>query len=182
MALPMPSGSPDVWRQLLAFRQLLERQRQAPPSLPASLFHPVYTSDVDLRAPLEAVHPPVASMAAVERPRSASARDVDPAQLDWVMRRLADEGEPSPIQMAALSERCKEVKKQCIEKCSDATLGTGRLDGFPFFQCVNQCMDDNDCGNNPPSGSERAPREVPPWRRDPPEWLPPWFPKGRRRR
>jgi hypothetical protein len=75
------------------------------------------------------------------------------------------------------------VKKQCIEKCSDSTLGTGRLDGFPFFQCVNQCMDDNDCGNNPPSGSERAPQEVPPWRRDPPQWLPPWwFPKGGRRR
>jgi RHS repeat-associated protein len=55
--------------------------------------------------------------------------------------------QPCPIQNSRprfeLTERCKEVKKGCIAKCS-GTLPTKDY-GFTFFNCVNQCMADNGC-------------------------------------
>jgi RHS repeat-associated protein len=39
---------------------------------------------------------------------------------------------------------CKQVKKQCIEQCSDSSLPTGD-NGFKFWNCLNKCMADNGC-------------------------------------
>ena len=48
------------------------------------------------------------------------------------------------------SERCKKVKQQCIEGCSDFVLQKPRsrrkdLGGMDFHTCVRRCMDDNGC-------------------------------------
>jgi RHS repeat-associated protein len=47
-------------------------------------------------------------------------------------------------------ERCKNVKKQCIQGCSDFVLqkpkrNRGDLGGMDFHRCVRRCMDDNGC-------------------------------------
>lgn len=38
-------------------------------------------------------------------------------------------------------ERCKKVKQECIEKCSDETLPTGTYNGDPFFECRRKCLE-----------------------------------------
>jgi len=47
-------------------------------------------------------------------------------------------------------ERCKNVKKQCIQGCSDFVLqkpkrNRGDAGGMDFHRCVRQCMDRNGC-------------------------------------
>ena len=41
-------------------------------------------------------------------------------------------------------ERCKQVKQDCIERCSDTALPTGDH-GFRFWNCVNKCMAESNC-------------------------------------
>ncbi len=41
-------------------------------------------------------------------------------------------------------ERCKEVRKKCIDKCTE-TLPTGEFSGAPFFRCLRECLTENGC-------------------------------------
>jgi hypothetical protein len=44
-------------------------------------------------------------------------------------------------------ERCKKAKDECRKHCSDTTLPTGdrTSQGFPFFNCLNDCMKQKEC-------------------------------------
>jgi RHS repeat-associated protein len=44
-------------------------------------------------------------------------------------------------------DRCRRVQAQCRAKCSDSVLPTGDScsQGFPFFQCVNDCVAEAGC-------------------------------------
>jgi len=42
--------------------------------------------------------------------------------------------------------RCKQVKNDAIEYCSDTTLPTGDHSAAAFHRCVNQYLEDNGCG------------------------------------
>jgi hypothetical protein len=41
-------------------------------------------------------------------------------------------------------ERCKKVKKMCIDECSDSSLPTPDF-GFKYWNCLNACMRRNGC-------------------------------------
>jgi hypothetical protein len=41
-------------------------------------------------------------------------------------------------------ERCKKVKEQCIDKCSDE-LDSGDYSGDPFFKCKRECLEKENC-------------------------------------
>jgi hypothetical protein len=41
-------------------------------------------------------------------------------------------------------ERCKKVKDNCIEECSESSLPSGD-NGFRFWNCLNRCMADYGC-------------------------------------
>jgi RHS repeat-associated protein len=43
-----------------------------------------------------------------------------------------------------LSERCRQVKNQCISRCTDLTIPT-KDHGSSFYRCVNECMSDAGC-------------------------------------
>ena len=48
------------------------------------------------------------------------------------------------------AERCKKVKQQCIQGCSDFVLNKPKkrrndLGGMDFHSCVRKCMDKNGC-------------------------------------
>jgi len=45
---------------------------------------------------------------------------------------------------ASEKERCKKVKQECIEYCTDTTLPTPDY-GFKFFNCKNQCLERQGC-------------------------------------
>jgi hypothetical protein len=60
---------------------------------------------------------------------------------------------PAPIATAAPTailsekeekERCKKVKRECIDYCSDTALPTPD-DGNKFFNCKNQCLERHGC-------------------------------------
>lgn len=54
-------------------------------------------------------------------------------------------GATGPTELAImLDARCRRVQDQCIEHCSDTTLGTSDH-GFSFFNCKNQCMQAHGC-------------------------------------
>jgi hypothetical protein len=42
-------------------------------------------------------------------------------------------------------ERCKQVKADCIAKCTKETLPTGTYNGDPFFQCRRTCLEAAGC-------------------------------------
>ena len=52
---------------------------------------------------------------------------------------------PPPRGKIGLDARCKQVKMDCIAKCSDTALPTYTLNGDPFFNCVNRCMEKAGC-------------------------------------
>jgi len=41
--------------------------------------------------------------------------------------------------------RCKKVKEECIEKCSEDELPTGTNDGMPYHKCVRECLEAAGC-------------------------------------
>ena len=41
-------------------------------------------------------------------------------------------------------QRCRKVKNECIEDCSDEAMPTGDH-GFKFWNCVNSCMERRGC-------------------------------------
>jgi hypothetical protein len=43
-------------------------------------------------------------------------------------------------------ERCRYVKNDCIEICSETSLPSGD-NGFRFWNCVNECMAEEGCEN-----------------------------------
>jgi hypothetical protein len=71
----------------------------------------------------------------------------------------------------ALSARCAKVKKRCLERCSDLTLETNHNDGWPFYECVDDCLVENGCpklgalGGDRPEKAPKGPRTPPRWRK-----------------
>jgi len=57
--------------------------------------------------------------------------------------------------------RCKQVKEDGIKVCSDATLPT-RDFGFSFHRCLNQYLEDHDCGPGGTPLPERVPQPMAP--------------------
>ena len=47
--------------------------------------------------------------------------------------------------LLAPSADCGEIRRMCVEQCSDRTLGTRTLDGAPFYRCVRECLDRHGC-------------------------------------
>lgn len=52
-----------------------------------------------------------------------------------------------PLTFGPLSPECAAAKDECIAECSDSSLPTGPLHGFPFWNCVNACMEARGCGS-----------------------------------
>ena len=45
----------------------------------------------------------------------------------------------------AEKERCKEIKKMCINRCTDEELPTGKSDGMPYHKCLRACLESHGC-------------------------------------
>jgi RHS repeat-associated protein len=66
-----------------------------------------------------------------------------PIEADWRKRPQFQCGK----KRNAIDDRCAKVKLACIEACAEATLPTNdrTSQGFPFFNCVNKCMEAAGC-------------------------------------
>ncbi|WP_136965335.1 hypothetical protein [Polyangium sorediatum] len=42
-------------------------------------------------------------------------------------------------------ERCKKVKAQCIDDCTDDFMPSGEPDGMPYHDCLRKCLEAKDC-------------------------------------
>jgi hypothetical protein len=42
-------------------------------------------------------------------------------------------------------ERCKKVKRMCIDKCTDDELPTHKNDGMPYHKCLRECLEADGC-------------------------------------
>jgi hypothetical protein len=66
---------------------------------------------------------------------------------DWTAYRYKRSASPQPPQgyMPPMSQRCKEAREICIDKCSE-TLPNRRADqGMRFRRCYNSCMEEAGC-------------------------------------
>jgi hypothetical protein len=42
-------------------------------------------------------------------------------------------------------ERCKTVKADCIQSCTDGFMPSGQPDGMPFHECLRKCLEAENC-------------------------------------
>lgn len=42
-------------------------------------------------------------------------------------------------------ERCKKIKRMCIDKCTDDELPTHKNDGMPYHKCLRKCLEAEGC-------------------------------------